>query len=108
MDARLISLAGFAAVQWAEQQAANGSNHKARLRRLVAVGLELHTRSELYAAAPDLLRSLQRVIAHASVAVDQTGSHEMSTLRKDVASFGGSGSNGAKGRKGVRPEEGTD
>jgi hypothetical protein len=101
LDAALVSLAGFAASQWAEQQAANGSRNKGRLRELAAVGLELHIRSELYASAPDLLRSLQNVIAHASVAVGQTGNHEMPSLRKDDTSVGGGGGNGAKGRKSV-------
>lgn len=107
LDASLVSLAGFAASQWAEQQAANGSSHRRQLRQLVAVGLELHERAELYAAAPHLLRSLQTVISHASVAVEQTGNHEMPSLRKDPSPLGSSSGNGAKGRKGIRPSQGT-
>jgi hypothetical protein len=105
LDASLVSLVGFAASQWAEHQANNGSNHKRRLRQLVAAGLEIHTRSELYAAAPDLLRSLQRVASHATITLQQTASDELPPLWKTPAAQAGSGGNGSKGRQGQGREQ---
>lgn len=102
INAPLISLIGFAASQWAEQQAGNGHNgkHKRRLRQLVVAGLELHTRSELYAAAPDLLRSLQTVAAHASMALELTNGHEMPEMRTQDPGQSGRRRNGQQGRQG--------
>jgi hypothetical protein len=108
LDSSLVSLVGFAASQWAEHQANNGSNHKRRLRQLVAAGMEIHQRSELYAAAPALLRSLQRVADHATIVVQLTASDELPPLWKTPASQVGGGGNGSKGRQGQGREQGAD
>lgn len=109
LDAPLISLVGFAASQWAEQQASNGHNgkHKRRLRQLIVAGLELHTRSELYAAAPDLLRSLQTVAAHASMALELTNGHELPKVRTQDNGQSGRRRNGQHGRQGQGTKQGT-
>jgi hypothetical protein len=108
LDASLVSLVGFAASQWAEHQANNGSNHKRRLRQLVAAGMEIHQRSELYASAPHLLRSLQRVASHATIALQQTAPDEVSELWQNSPAQSGSGGNGRKGRQGQGREQGAD
>jgi hypothetical protein len=100
LDASLVSLVGFAASQWAEHQANNGSGHKRRLRQLVAAGMEIHQRSEIYAAAPALLRSLQTVAAHASIAMEITNGHEMPKVRTQDNGQGDSRRNGKQGRQG--------
>lgn len=102
LDAPLVSLIGFAAAQWAEEQAGNGHNgkHKRRLRQLIVAGLELHTRSELYAAAPDLLRSLQTVASHASIALQLTNGHELPKMRTQDPGQSGRRGNGQQGRQG--------
>jgi hypothetical protein len=108
LDSSLVSLVGFAASQWAEHQANNGSNHKRRLRQLVAAGLEIHQRSELYAAAPSLLRSLQRVADHATIALQVTASDELPPLWKTDPAQTGGGSNGSKGRKDQGAKQGAE
>ena len=103
LDASLVSLVGFAASQWAQEQESNGhngGNPKRRLRQIVAAGLEIHTRAELYASAPVLLRSLQRVATHATITLEQTAPHELSELWQTYSAQAGSGSNGSKGRQG--------
>ena len=103
LDAPLVSLIGFAAAAWAEEQTGNGHNggkHKRRLRQLVIAGMELHTRSELYAAAPDLLRSLQTVASHASIALQLTNGHELPKMRTQDPGQNGRRRNGQQGRQG--------
>jgi hypothetical protein len=109
LDAPLVSLIGFAAAQWAEEQTGNGHNggkHKRRLRQLVIAGLELHTRSELYAAAPDLLRSLQTVASHASIALQLTNDHEMPKVWTQDPRQSGRRRNGQQGRNGQGTKQG--
>jgi hypothetical protein len=103
IDASLVSLVGFAASEWAQQQAGNGHNGgkpNRRLRQLVAAGLEIHTRAELYASAPVLFRSLQRVATHATITLERTAPDEMPALPQADPAQAGSGSNGSKGRQG--------
>jgi len=102
LDAPLVSLIGFAASQWAEQQAGNGHNgrHKRRLRQLIVAGLEMHKRSELYAAAPDLLRSLQTVASHATMALELTNANEMPEVRIQDNGQSGRRRNGKQRRQG--------
>lgn len=103
LDASLVSLVGFAASQWAQEQAGNGHNGgkpKRRLRQLVAAGLEIHTRAELYASAPVLLRSLQRVASHATITLQQASPDEVSALWQTNPAQSGSGGNGGEGRQG--------
>lgn len=105
LDPSLVSLIGFAASQWAEHQAGNGNNggkHKRRLRQLIAAGLEMHKRSELYASAPLLLRSLQRVATHATIALEQTAPHELSALWQTYSAQSGGGSDGSQRGQGGR------
>jgi hypothetical protein len=102
IDAPLISLVGFAASQWAEQEAGNGANngrHRRRLMQIRDAGLELHIRSTLYASAPDLLRSLQTVAAHASIALELTDHHEVSKVRPSHPNEGNGRRAGEQGRK---------
>ena len=110
IDAPLISLVGFAASQWAEQEAGNGNNNGKHRRRLMEVrdaGLELHIRSVLYASAPDLLRSLQTVAAHASMALQLTDTNEMPEMRTHDSLQNGSRRNGKKGRQDKGAEQGS-
>jgi hypothetical protein len=111
IDAPLISLVGFAASQWAEQEAGNGNNngkHRRRLMEIRDAGLELHIRSTLYASAPDLLRSLQTVAAHASMALQLTDTHEMPEMRTQNPGQDGRRGNGQHGRKGQGAEQGAE
>lgn len=105
LDASLVSLVGFAASQWAQEQASNGhngGNHKRRLRQIIAAGLEIHTRADLYASAPTLWRSLHKVASHATITLQQTAPDGLSVLpEKDSAQVDG-GSNGSKRREGRR------
>ncbi len=107
IDAPLISLVGFAASQWAEQEAGNGHNgkHRRRLMQIRDAGLELHIRSTLYASAPDLLRSLQTVAAHASMALQLTDTNEMPQMRTQDPRQSGRRGNGQHGRKGQGAEQ---
>lgn len=100
LDASLISLVGFAASQWAELQASNGSRHKRRLMQLHEAGLEIHVRSSLYASAPELPRALQRVASHASIAVELTANDEMPEMRTLNPKEGTRRRNGQEGRQG--------
>jgi hypothetical protein len=108
IDAPLISLVGFAASQWAEQEAGNGHNgkHRRRLMQIRDAGLELHIRCTLYASAPDLLRSLQTVATHASMALQLTDSHEMPEMRTQDPGQDGRRRNGQHGRKGQGTKQG--
>jgi hypothetical protein len=102
IDAPLISLVGFAASQWAEQEAGNGHNngkHRRRLMEIRDAGLELHIRCALYASAPDMLRSLQTVAAHASMALELTNGHEMPQMRSQDPRQDGRRRNGQHGRQ---------
>lgn len=111
LDAALVSLVGFAASQWAEHQAGNGNNggkHKRRLRQVAAAGLEIHTKAELYASAPVLWRSLQRVASHATIALEQTAPNELSALWQTYPAQSGSGGNGRQGRQGQRKAQSAD
>jgi hypothetical protein len=108
IDAPLISLVGFAASQWAEQEAGNGANngkHRRRLMQIRDAGLELHIRSTLYASAPDLLRSLQTVAAHATIALSLTDDHEMPKVRTQNPGQDGRRGNGQHGRQGQGAEQ---
>jgi hypothetical protein len=100
LDASIIALVGFAASQWAEHQANNGSRHKRRLMQLRDAGLEIHVRSTLYASAPALLRALQRVAAHASIVVEYTAPDEMPKVRTLNSSQSHRRRNGQQGRQG--------
>jgi hypothetical protein len=100
IDASLVSLVGFAASQWAEVQASNGSRHKRRLMQLREAALEMHVRSSLYASAPELLRALQRVASHASIAVELTAKDEMPEMRTLNPGQGACRRNGQEGRQG--------
>jgi hypothetical protein len=111
LDSSLVSLVGFAASQWAQEQESNGHNGgkpKRRLRQIVAAGLEIHTRAELYASAPVLLRSLQRVATHATITLERTAPDEVSALSQADPAQVGSGGNGSKGRQGNGGEQGAD
>jgi hypothetical protein len=68
-------------------------------------GLELHIRSTLYASAPDLLRSLQTVAAHATIALSLTDDHEMPKVWTQNPGQDGRRGNGQHGRQGQGAEQ---
>ncbi len=111
LDASLVSLVGFAASQWAQEQASNGhngGNHKRRLRQLVAAGIEIHERADLYASAPTLWRSLHRVVSHATITLQQTAPDGVSALPEKDTAQTDRGGNGSKRREGRRGSEEAD
>ena len=65
INARTLSLIGFAASQWASERL-NGSKHRRQYRELIAAGLALHESGELYASAPKMRRALATIAKHAA------------------------------------------
>ena len=65
LNARTISLIGFAASQWASERI-QASRHKRRYKQLMVAGLALHESGELYAAAPKMRQALATIAKHAA------------------------------------------